>query len=103
MINETKQTAVEWLIQKLINKQNGVFDGFPYLSVDEIYDKAKEMEREQMIEFGAKCLQSQNENSTSIYTIKLGHNTTTNKLPNGINKKVEIVQGGFCTTNGGNK
>ena len=48
MSNEKEQTAVEWLIQKLINRQNGVFDGFPYLSVDEIYDKAKEMEKEQI-------------------------------------------------------
>ena len=48
MRNEKEQTGVEWLIQKLINKQNGVFDGFPYLSVDEIYDKAKEMEKEQI-------------------------------------------------------
>jgi hypothetical protein len=48
MINETKQTAVEWLIEKLTNKQNGVFDGFPYLSVDEIYEQAKEMEKKQI-------------------------------------------------------
>jgi hypothetical protein len=46
-MNEKQLTGVEWLIQKLINKQNGVFDGFPYLSVDEIYDKAKGMEKEQ--------------------------------------------------------
>jgi hypothetical protein len=51
MRNEKEQTGVEWLIQKLINKQNGVFDGFPYLSVDEIYDKAKEMEKEQKYKF----------------------------------------------------
>lgn len=51
MSNETKQTAVEWLIQKLINKQNGVFDGFPYLSVDEIYDQAKEMHKKEMVMF----------------------------------------------------
>jgi GTP-dependent phosphoenolpyruvate carboxykinase len=45
-----KQTAVEWLIEKLTNRQNGVFDGFPYLSVDEIYEQAKEMEKEQIEE-----------------------------------------------------
>jgi hypothetical protein len=50
MRNETKQTAVGWLIQKLINRQNGVFDGFPHLSVDEIYEQAKEMEKDQIIE-----------------------------------------------------
>lgn len=42
-----KQTAVQWLIQKLINRQNGIIDGFPVLSLDEIYDKAKQMEKEQ--------------------------------------------------------
>ena len=46
-----KNTAVEWLIQKLTNRQNGVFDGLPYLSVDEIYNKAKQMEKQQIVEF----------------------------------------------------
>lgn len=45
-----KQTAVEWLIKKLENRQNGIFDGLPHLSVDEIYNKAKAMEKEQMKE-----------------------------------------------------
>jgi len=45
----SKQTAVEWLIQKLTNRQNGFFDGFPCLSIDEIYEQAKQMEREQII------------------------------------------------------
>ena len=44
-----KQTAVEWLIQKLTNRQNGVFDGLPHLSVDEIYNQALEMEKQQII------------------------------------------------------
>ena len=43
----SKQTAVEWLIQKLTNRQNGVFDGLLHLSVDEIYNQAKQMEKEQ--------------------------------------------------------
>jgi hypothetical protein len=43
-----KQTAVEWLIKKLTNRENGVFDGFPHLSVHEIYQQAKEMEKEQI-------------------------------------------------------
>jgi len=46
-----KQTAVQWLIQKLTNRQNGVFDGLPHLSVDEIYNQALEMEKEQRIKF----------------------------------------------------
>lgn len=43
-----KQTAVEWLIKKLENRQNGIFDGLPHLSVDEIYTKAKAMEKGQI-------------------------------------------------------
>jgi hypothetical protein len=44
----SKQTAVEWLIKKLTNRQNGIFDGFPHLSLDEIYSQAKAMEKERM-------------------------------------------------------
>jgi hypothetical protein len=62
MSNEKEQTGVEWLIQKLINKQNGVFDGFPYLSVDEIYDKAKEMEKEQAEKYAEFCVMCDREN-----------------------------------------
>ena len=44
-----KQTAaVEWLIKKLTNRQNGVFDGLPHLSLDEIYAEAKAIERKQI-------------------------------------------------------
>jgi hypothetical protein len=46
----SKQTAVEWMIDKMINKQNGTFDGFPVLSLDEIFEQAKEMEKEQIME-----------------------------------------------------
>jgi hypothetical protein len=46
----TKQTAVEWLIKKNTNRQNGVFDGFPILSLDEIYSQAKAMEKEQIVD-----------------------------------------------------
>ena len=46
----SKQTAVEWLVGKIINKQNGTFDGFPVLSLDEIFKKAKEMEKMQIKE-----------------------------------------------------
>jgi hypothetical protein len=46
----SKQTAVEWLVGKIINKQNGTFDGFPVLSLDEIFKQAKEMEKEQITE-----------------------------------------------------
>jgi len=45
-----KQTAVEWLIKKLTNRQNGIFDGFPHLSLDEIYSQAKAIEKENIEE-----------------------------------------------------
>ena len=40
------QTAVEWFNQQLINRQNGNGDS----SWDEIYEQAKQMEKEQIIE-----------------------------------------------------
>jgi hypothetical protein len=43
------QTAVQWLTEKLTNRQNGVFDGLPHMSVDEIYNQAKEMEKQQIM------------------------------------------------------
>jgi transcriptional regulator with XRE-family HTH domain len=51
IVKEKKLTAVEWLIKKINNRQKGVFDGLPYLSLDEIYDKAKQMEEQQLLEF----------------------------------------------------
>jgi tRNA(Ser,Leu) C12 N-acetylase TAN1 len=54
----SKKTAVTWMIDKIINKQNGTFDGFPVLSLDEIFEQAKEMEKEQSqnyAEFAIKC------------------------------------------------
>jgi hypothetical protein len=41
----SKQTAVEWLIQQIVDRQNGNADS---RSVDEIFDQAKAMEREQI-------------------------------------------------------
>jgi hypothetical protein len=46
MKTEKQQTAVEFLIQELFN--NGYF---PYGVPEDIVKKAKEMEKEQMIEF----------------------------------------------------
>jgi hypothetical protein len=43
-----KQTAVEWLIQQIVNRQNGEVKGFPVLSLDEIFEIAKEIEKEQI-------------------------------------------------------
>jgi len=48
-----KQTAVEWFNQQIIDKQNGNGD---FRSWDEIFEQAKEMEREQIIDaFGVGC------------------------------------------------
>ena len=57
-MSNKQPTAVEWLYNELfyfLNAKSKFEDS------DQILDKAKEMEKEQMIEFGAKCLQSQNE------------------------------------------
>lgn len=47
-MSNKQTTAVEWLIKKLTNRQNGVFDGFPHLSLDEIYAESKAIERKQI-------------------------------------------------------
>ena len=47
-MSNKQTTAVEWLIKKLTNRQNGVFDGLPHLSLDEIYAEAKAIERKQI-------------------------------------------------------
>jgi hypothetical protein len=52
-----QQTAVEWL-EIEVKKFNTVITK-EYILL--LCQQAKEMEKEQMIEFGAKCLQSQNE------------------------------------------
>jgi hypothetical protein len=66
MSNETKQTAVDWQFEQLFNS----FESFinKGLTLDEYFshnlkvrEQAKEMEYKQMIEFGAKCIESQNE------------------------------------------
>jgi hypothetical protein len=53
MSNETKQTAVEWLIDQMFKQ--GYFDGnkpLTFTNLDHLQQQAKEMEKEQMIEFG---------------------------------------------------
>ena len=46
----SKQTAVEWLIQQIVNRQNGEVKGFPVLLLDEMFNLAKEIEKEQHLE-----------------------------------------------------
>ena len=47
------KTAVEWYNQQLVDRQNG--HGYTR-SRDEIYEQAKEMEKEQKIDFARLCL-----------------------------------------------
>ena len=47
MWNMSKQTAVEWLTQRLHNRRNGIFDGLPVLTEQQLCEQAKAMEREQ--------------------------------------------------------
>jgi hypothetical protein len=42
-------TAVEWLIEQLTNRQNGIINTLSHLSLDQIYNQAKEMEKQQII------------------------------------------------------
>lgn len=46
----SKQTAVEWLTQRLHNRRNGIYDGHPDLSVQQLCEIALVMEREQIEE-----------------------------------------------------
>ena len=62
-MSNKKQTTVEWLIEKLQNRQNGIFDGFPHLSLDEIYNQAKELQKQQheetathMVNYASHCI-----------------------------------------------
>ena len=47
-MSNKKQTTVEWLIEKLRNRQNAIFNGFPHLSLYEIFKQAKELEMQQI-------------------------------------------------------
>lgn len=57
-MSNKQKTAVEWLYFELFYFLNAKSK---FGNADEILERAKEMEKEQMIDFGAKCLQSQNE------------------------------------------
>ena len=45
---ETKQTAVEWLMDKMLQNGNAIFIGGGYLTLFEIRERAKAMEKEQI-------------------------------------------------------
>jgi hypothetical protein len=45
------KTAVEWLIEQLTNRQNGIINALSHLSLDQIYNIANEMFEQQIIDF----------------------------------------------------
>lgn len=51
-----KQTAVEWLLNQIENDSDTHFHNINWDKFDELINQAKEMEKEQMIEFAEKCL-----------------------------------------------
>jgi len=61
MKNETKQTAVEWFSEKVLSyKHSTNINGTDYImipinKVEHLKDQAKEMEKEQMIDFALEC------------------------------------------------
>jgi hypothetical protein len=68
---DKKQTAVEWLVEQLRNNENIRWRGTPFF---ELSEQAKEMEKEQMIDFARKyMLYIHNE---GIITIETFYNET---------------------------
>jgi hypothetical protein len=57
MSNKTKLTAVDWLIEKIYMTD---IETYNFMKENGDFEQAKEMEYKQMIEFGAKCIQSKN-------------------------------------------
>jgi hypothetical protein len=53
---KTKQTAVEWLKDQIIDNPDIYIKGNTLMIPNDIFRKAKQMEKEQMIEFANKVL-----------------------------------------------
>jgi hypothetical protein len=49
-MSNKKETPVSWLVQRIIDRQNGVINEFPIYSLDQIFEQAKEMEKQQIID-----------------------------------------------------
>ena len=63
-MSNKQQTALDWYIEQhniLAKISDNLSHGEIVKRISDIEQQAKEMEKEQMIDFGAKCLQSQNE------------------------------------------
>jgi hypothetical protein len=59
-----KQTAVEWLADKMLTEHHSKMEW------DKIVEQAKEMERDQLILFGAQCM-IESEKESGLGTIKI--------------------------------
>jgi hypothetical protein len=71
MIKDKQQTAVEWFVEQLRKNENIRWRGTPFF---ELSEQAKEMEKEQMIDFARKyMLYIHNE---GIITIETFYNET---------------------------
>ena len=57
-MSDKKQSSIEWVIKKIQNRQNGIFDGLPHLSLDEILEQGKAMYDEEMKEMYLKGIKN---------------------------------------------
>jgi hypothetical protein len=57
-----KQTAVEFIFEELENRENGSYS----FTMEQIYNKAKELEKQQIIESGNSCAFKQHLHSERI-------------------------------------
>jgi len=72
MSNETKQTAVEWLIQELQKRDMDIL-------ISDLYKQAKKMEKQRMIEFAQlyaviHCMGDITKNAEQYYNETYGGN-----------------------------
>ena len=69
----TEQSAVDFIFEELDNKENG----FPYFTMVQIYNKAKEMEKQQERSYSEKevlkVLKDYNEHTLKLQALKLGN------------------------------
>ena len=49
-MSNRKQSSIEWLIQKQKDIEKGVFDGFSHLSISSMYEQAKELHKQEIID-----------------------------------------------------
>jgi hypothetical protein len=43
-MSNKKETPVSWLVQRIVDRQNGVINEFPIYSLDQIFEQALQME-----------------------------------------------------------